>query len=119
MQYLPPMSEDGLRCHKGKRVCAVMRDGSRYYGTITDVRDGHLILNGPSNQNATINYHNQTKSKSKTTSKNSSIHSKTKSKTKGASVSAFYPGYGYGGYGFGYGGGLALSLGLLALLFLI
>lgn len=115
MQYLPPMSEESLRAHKGKRVCAVMLDGSRYYGTISDVKNGHLILNGPSSPNATVNHYNKNKSKTKT--KTPAIRTKTKS--KGASVSAFYPGYGYGGYGFGYGAGLALSLGLLALLFLI
>ena len=117
MQYLPPMSEESLRAHKGKRVCAVMLDGSRYYGTISDVKDGHLILNGPGSQNATVNHYNKNKSKSKTKTKIPNTHSPKK--TKGASVSAFYPGYGYGGYGYGYGAGLALSLGLLALLFLI
>lgn len=112
MQYL---SEEMLRSHKGRRVCAVMVDGSHYYGTITDVKNGHLILNGPINQNAAVSNHTHTQTNTKTKTKMSNIKSKTKS--KGASVSAFYPGYGYGG--FGYGAGLALSLGLLALLFFI
>lgn len=106
MYIINPMTEEGIRPHMGKRVCAMMCDGSYYYGTITDVRDGHLILNGHCNQSASV-------CSAKTKSKIKAI-----SKSKSASVSAYYPGYGYG-YGYGYGAGLALSLGLLALLFLI
>ena len=102
MHFINPMTEEGIRPYKGRRVCAVLCDGTHHYGTITDVRDGHLVLDGPCNQSATV-----------------CSTKKTKSKTnKSASISQFYPGYGYG-YGYGYGRGLALSLGLLALLFLI
>lgn len=113
MQYLSPFSEEMLRPHIGKKVCAMMINGCHYYGTITDVKNGHLILNGPNNQNAAVCSHTKNKSNI------SKIKSKTKSKS--VSVSAFYPGYGYGyGYGgFGYGAGLALSLGLLGLLFFL
>lgn len=114
MYIINPMTEEGIRPHVGKQVCAMMCDGTYYHGTITDVRDGHLFLNGNCNQNAYV-CSAPMKSKMKSISKTKSI---SRGKTKPVSVSAFYPGYGYG-YGYGYGAGLALSLGFLALLFLL
>ncbi|OAB40306.1 hypothetical protein [Paenibacillus antarcticus] len=103
MFLITPMTEEGIRPHVGKRVCAMLCDGSYYHGTITDIRDGHLILNGQSNPKAAI-------------CSSKKMKSNLKKAAQSASISAYYPGY---RYGFGAGAGLALSLGLLALLFLI
>lgn len=92
MQLINPISEDIIRPHVGKRVCAVLCDGRYYYGTLTDVRDGHLYLGGNTTQTATCS------------------SKKTKPKTKPVSISQYYPGY---------GAGLGLSLATLGLLFLI
>jgi len=103
MYLITPMTEEGIRPHMGKRVCAMLCDGSYYHGTITDIRDGHLILDGPRNQCVSV-------------CSTKKMKSDLKKAAQSASISAYYPGY---GYGFGAGAGLALSLGLLALLFLI
>jgi len=105
MYLITPMTEEGIRPHVGKRVCAMLCDGSYYHGTITDIRDGHLILNGQSNPEAAI-------------CSSKKMKANLKKAARSASISAYYPGYGYG-YGYSAGAGIALSLGLLALLFLI
>ncbi|BFH62691.1 hypothetical protein [Paenibacillus azoreducens] len=91
MQFIHPISEDTIRPHMGKRVCAVLCNGTYYYGVVTDVRDGHLVLGGKSPQTATC--------RSKIT--------KPETKSKAVTISQFFP------------GALALSLGTLAFLFLI
>lgn len=97
-----PIAENDIRGHIGKPVCAVLRDGSCFYGTISDIKDGHLYLSGSYRGPANVS----TKAKK---TKNTASKSKQK-----ASTSGYYPGY---GYGFGYGSSIAIPLFLLALLF--
>ncbi|MCJ8010981.1 hypothetical protein MUG84_04390 [Paenibacillus sp. KQZ6P-2] len=95
MQLIYPISEDGIRPHVGKRVCAVLCDGRYYYGTMTDVRDGHIFLGGNNTQIATTC---------------SSKITKPKTRLKSVSISRFFPGS---------RAGLGLSLATLGFLFLI
>jgi len=94
-----PIDEDAIRPYIGKSVCAVLQDGTCYYGSITDVRGGQLFLDGGYKGVETLS-----------TSVNKAKTQLSKLNDK-AAVSAFFPGFGFGG------GGLALSLLLIALLF--
>lgn len=95
-----PISENAIRPHIGRPVCAVLRDGSCFYGTIADIRDGQLILSGGSRGHAPMT--TSAKKKKKQASKNK------------ANVSGYYPSP---GYPYGYGAAIAVPLFLLALLF--
>lgn len=103
MEPIYPICEEKILPYKGKNVCAVLHDGTYFYGTVNDIRDGQLFLSqGSLGQGKVL-------AKQKTTKQQAS-------KQRKASVSAFgYPGYGYPGYGSG--AGIVLSIALIALLF--
>lgn len=102
---ITPVTAETCARYVGKSVCAVMQDGSRYYGILRGVGDGQLYLEGTPEELALHSLKGRTKSKRKPAAK--------------ANTKAFGygPGYGYG-YGFGFGV-FALSLALLASLFFI
>lgn len=104
-----PLTEENIRQHCGKMVCACLHDGRVLTGKLTHCKDGHIILNGEEG----TKLHS---AKTKTNKKRRTLAPTSKPPSK-ASVRAFYPG-GYG-YGYGSGAGLALGLSALALLFLI
>ena len=46
MQQIYPLGVETCKPHIGKTVCAVLRDGRYYIGTITDVNEKGIQLNG-------------------------------------------------------------------------
>ncbi|GIQ69292.1 hypothetical protein DUZ99_04740 [Xylanibacillus composti] len=44
MQPIHPICEDTLRDYIGKPICAVLHDGSYFYGTVSAIRDGKLYF---------------------------------------------------------------------------
>ncbi|WP_068784095.1 hypothetical protein [Paenibacillus phocaensis] len=120
MQQIYPLGVEACKPHIGKTVCAVLRDGRYYIGTITDVNENGIQLNGGYAPEATVLSTQPAKAKKQL--------QQLKSKSKGhkAAVKSDAPvhtkafGYGPGvpGYGYGYGD-YALDWAALALLFLI
>jgi hypothetical protein len=91
MEIISPINAETCRSYVGKPVCAVLHDGSRYYGYVHGVEDGRLLLSYEPQAAVT------------------SAKKKSKNKKK-ASTQAFFGPYGYGGL-------FALDLALIALLF--
>jgi hypothetical protein len=100
MEAIYPICEEKINPYIGRTVCAVLYDGSYYYGTISEISEGQLILSSQARGTGTIST-NFKKAKKQLSNKNQ------------GTVSAF----GYAPYG--YGSGFALSLALIALLFTI
>lgn len=92
MHRIHPVCKDTCQPYIGKRVCAVMADGTQVIGTISAVTDQGLEFGG-------------------TTPDVTILSKKGKAKTK-----AF--GYGYPGYGYGYNP-FILDWALISLLFLL
>ncbi len=44
MQQIYPVCYETVFPLIGKKVCAVTNDGRHYYGTVSDVRDGRVLL---------------------------------------------------------------------------
>lgn len=108
MHAINPINIQNVSPHIGKSACVVLQNGTCYYGTISGIDGGRLLLNGATRGVYTLST-NVKKAQSQLLKK------QNKSKT-----SAFgYGGFGYGGYGGGYGGAYALDLALITLLFLI
>jgi hypothetical protein len=98
-----PINYDTIFPFIGEKVCAVTRDGTHYFGTVGDIRDGRVLLTECSIGNQTLAL-----AEAKTEGKIKKTHAKKKAK-----VSGFY-----GGYGFGFGS-FWLDLALISLLFFL
>lgn len=98
MHRIYPIGKDSCQPYIGKRVCAVLADGTHIVGTISAVTDQGLEFGG-------------------TTPDVTVLSKKGKAKTKAYG----YPGYGYPGYGYpGYGyNPFVLDWVLITLLFLL
>ncbi|WP_373231577.1 hypothetical protein [Cohnella sp.] len=102
MQSFCPISVDAIRPYIGKQVCAVLHDGTHLYGTITDCREGQLLISGCVKGPGTVT----------TSAIQAKAQIRTKLKNK-AKISAFTPFFGFGG-----GAAVAaISLALIASLF--
>ncbi len=44
MKLVLPLNEDKIKNHVGQKVCAVLYDGTCFYGTLSSVREGELIF---------------------------------------------------------------------------
>ncbi|TFE19348.1 hypothetical protein [Cohnella luojiensis] len=111
MQQISPVCHDTVFPLLGRKVCAVTQDGKHYYGTISDVRDGRVLLTG-----CTIGDGPLTLAAAKNENKIKKPNPKKKAK-----LSGLYDGY--GGYGYGYGSywfpfAFITSLFLLTLFFI-
>lgn len=107
MQPIHPICENTLRGYIGKPICAVLHDGSYFYGTVSEVRDGKVYLGpagGPGQGSVSTN---RSRAKRRLAAKR---RPKNGSRMK-ASVSAFFPGSGYPRYPIG---AVGLELGLIA-----
>lgn len=91
MQPIYPVCHETLFPLIGRRVCAVTNDGTHYYGTVGDVRDGRVLLT-----DFTTDKGNLTLAAVKTEGKIKKPYPKKKAK-----LSGLYGGYGYDGYGYG------------------
>lgn len=113
MMLVNAPSIDTCKPHIGKHVCVVFHDGTQMYGTISDVSERGLQLNGAC-QRANILSTDAGKAAVQLNSL------KQKAKTSAYGYGGGYGNYGgYGGYnGFGYGGN-PLAWTSIALLFLI
>ncbi|MDU4696774.1 MULTISPECIES: hypothetical protein [Paenibacillus] len=128
MQQIYPLGVDTCKPHIGKTVCAVMRDGRYYIGTITDVNENGIQLNGGYASEANVlstqpakakKQLNQLKSKSKGANK-AVTKANAQVQTKAFGYGPGYPGYGYGGGYPGYAyNAYAFDWAAIALLFLI
>lgn len=128
MQQIYPLGVDACKPHVGKTVCAILRDGRYYIGTITDVNENGIQLNGGYTSEANVLSTQPAKAKkqlqqlkSKTKGANKAvIKANEQAQTKALGYGPGYPGYpGNGGYpGYGYGA-YAFDWAALALLFLI
>ena len=97
MQIISPVNADTCSSYIGKPVCAVLHDGSRYYGYLSSIEDGRLMLR----------------------MEPESAETSTKKKKKAnqeAKTTGYYP---YPPYGYYPRGALALELALIALLFVV
>lgn len=113
MQRIHPICHETLYPLIGRRVCAVTADGSRYYGTVGDVRDGRVLLTG-----CTIEEAAPTLSAAKRPgrARAAGTGGRIIKRPGKATTSAFYGGYGYGDYWFDFAA--LASLFLLAFLFI-
>lgn len=134
MQQIYPLGVETCKPHIGKTVCAVLRDGRYYIGTITDVNEKGIQLNGGYASGANVlstqpakakKQLQQLKSKSKGNHKASTKavpQANDQAQTKAYGCGPGYPVYGgYPGYGFPGNpyGAYALDWAAIALLFLI
>jgi hypothetical protein len=46
MERIFPVTMETVMPHIGRCVCAVLHDGSHYYGTLEGIDGGHMIING-------------------------------------------------------------------------
>lgn len=106
MQQIHPVCHDTVNHLIGRKVCAVTQDGRHYYGTVSEVIDGRVLLTDCSIGEGAL-----TLAAAKTVGT-----SKKPSTKKKAKVSGLW-GYGYG-YGYGYGS-YWLPLALITTLFLL
>ena len=97
MEIISPVTADSCSSYIGKPVCAVLHDGSRYYGFLQAVENEQLIL----------------RFQEETAAATSSKKRKNKSDAK---TNAFNP---YPPYGYFPRGTIALELALIALLFAV
>lgn len=122
MQQIYPLGVDACKPHIGKTVCAVLRDGRYYIGTITDVNENGIQLNGGYAPEANVLSTQPAKAKKQLQQLKSKAKGVHKAETKAnaqAQTKAFGYDPGYGGYpGYGYGA-YAFDWAALALLFLI
>lgn len=107
MQQINPICHETINPLIGRRICAVTHDGKRYYGTISDVRDGRVLMS-----DCTIGDEALALASIKT-----GVDKKKTEHKKKAKLSGLYGGYGYG-YGYGYGS-YWLPFALIATLFLL
>ncbi|HUC93984.1 MAG TPA: hypothetical protein VMS09_18535 [Paenibacillus sp.] len=122
MPFIHPICEEKLGPYVGQPVCAILHDGTYYYGICGGVRDGKLILNHNVKGAGSLSI-SAKKNKQR-------VRIDNKAKVSGLG----FPGFGFGGGGFGglgglgslggigrFGGligrGLGLGLGLVSLLF--
>jgi hypothetical protein len=87
----------------GQKVCAVTNDGQHYYGTVSEVRDGRVLLTECTLGNETLAI-----AAAKTEGKVKKPNYKKKVKLSGL----------YGGYGYGFGS-YWLDFALISLLFFL
>lgn len=107
MQQIHPVCHDTVYPLFGRKICAVTHDGKHYYGTISEVKDGRVLLTECSISDGSL-----TLAAAKTDGKIKKTFPKKKAK-----LSGLYGGYGYG-YGYGYGS-YWLPFALIATLFLL
>ncbi|RRJ62697.1 hypothetical protein EHV15_06880 [Paenibacillus oralis] len=108
MQQIYPITQDGCRPYIGKQVCAVLRDGNCFVGTISSVGPDGIQFDGPLPGGASVLSNRSKKAKKQFR------HIKAKAKTK-----AFGP-FGFGPFGrFGGFGGFWFPWAAISLLFLL
>ncbi|GJM70947.1 hypothetical protein HMSSN036_31630 [Paenibacillus macerans] len=107
MQQIYPITEAGCRPYIGRPVCAVLRDGNCYVGTISAVGPEGIQFDGVVPGGASV----LSKQSPKVRKQVSNL--KSKAKTKAFGFGPFGPFGGFGGFG-----GFWLPWALLALLFL-
>jgi hypothetical protein len=105
VQQIYPVCNETVFPLMGKRVCAVTNDGTHYYGTVSEVRDGRVFLTECTVENGTLEL-----AAAKTEGKMKKPYPKKKAKLSGL----------YGGYGNGYGfNSFWLDFALISLLFFL
>jgi hypothetical protein len=107
MQQIYPLSHQTIYPLIGKKICAVTHDGTHYYGKVSEVVGGRVLLTDCTIGDGASTHSAANVSKTKNTN--------SKKKTK---LSGYYD-YGYGyGYGYGYEA-YWLDLALITTLFLL
>jgi hypothetical protein len=99
MQQIYPLSHQTIYPLIGKKICAVTHDGTHYYGKVSEVVGGRVLLTDCTTDDGALN-------------RSAAAVSKTKKNTK---VSGYYDPY---GYGYGYEA-YWLDLALITTLFLL
>jgi hypothetical protein len=80
MERIFPITMETVMPHIGRCVCAVLHDGTHYYGTLEGIDGGHLVINGYGpGEVATYSVR-----KKQAGQKRKEVH-----------TSAFYPGFGF------------------------
>jgi hypothetical protein len=80
MERIFPITGETVMPHIGRCVCAVLHDGTHYYGTLEGIDGGHLIINGYARGPGEV----ATYSVKKSGKKAKEVH-----------TSAFFPGFGF------------------------
>lgn len=107
MEQIMPITAENIGIHRGKMVCAVLQDETRFYGYLGDIRDGKLILYEQPTGMDELTDSLETRSKRN--------RGKLSKKTNMAKTKALTEGV---GYGYDYGG-FWIDLALISLLFLV
>lgn len=82
MERIFPITEETCMSYIGRPVCAVLHDGTHYYGTLEGVENGHIILNGCAGGAGEVATY--------------ALKDKKKAgRSKEVKTSAFYPGFGF------------------------
>jgi hypothetical protein len=103
VQQIYPVNNDSIFPFIGEKVCAVTQDGTHYYGTVSDVRDGRVLLTECMIGNQTLAL--------------AAVKAERKIKKTNPKKKAKLSGF-YGGYGFGFES-FWLDLALISLLFFL
>ncbi|KIL40601.1 hypothetical protein SD70_12760 [Gordoniibacillus kamchatkensis] len=82
MERIFPITEEAVMPHIGRCVCAVLHDGTHYYGTLEGVDGGHLIINGYVQRAGEVATYAVKKKQ-------------PRKKQKEVKTSAFFPGFGF------------------------
>jgi hypothetical protein len=112
MEQIYPLSKETCQPYVGRRICAVLYDGTHVTGTIDSITDEGIVF-GDAYPGVGVLSTNAKKAKSQ-------LKNKAQTKAYG------YGGLGYGGLGgglgypgYGYGNGSALAFSSIALAFLL
>jgi hypothetical protein len=96
MERIFPITRVGVMPHVGRAVCAVLEDGSHYYGTLEGMDGDQMIIHGYARSPGEVETY-------------ALKETKDGKKSKDAQTSAFFPGFGFRRF--------SLSLASLAFLF--
>ncbi|AWB44510.1 hypothetical protein DCC85_09915 [Paenibacillus sp. CAA11] len=116
MQMIYPVTKESCMSHIGKRVCAVLHDGTQWVGVLSGVTDRGLQFNGDMSHAAVTS-----KKQSQTNKQTQPKGKLKKAKTQALGYNAAENGgnYNYGGYGDNAGTAFWLDWAAIALLFLL
>ncbi|MCY9691378.1 hypothetical protein [Paenibacillus alginolyticus] len=92
MERIFPICEASCRPYLGSPICAVLHDGTHYYGTIEGIDGDQLIINGYRGEPGEVGIYGLNKNPA---GKKQSGKKQSGKKAKQVKTSAFFPGFGF------------------------